>query len=242
VAVPLGSFLALGPLAAALIVTAVAYGRPGLKEWGQRVVRWRVGWQWYAVAIGIPLAVMAAIVGLNFALGAPTSALDELDPWYGFISIFLLRLVVPVFAPVGEEPGWRGFALPHLHVDRSPLEATLILAPLVAIWHVPLIFIPAEDFHPAQLISTMAVTFFYTWLFCHASGSVLLTILAHATEGTIRLSSFEFSVADETRIFWLQAAVWCTVAASLLAFDWRFWRREQEADSDAVRRIEVTPA
>jgi membrane protease YdiL (CAAX protease family) len=201
--VPLGSFLALGPMAAAFIVTAVSYGRPGLREWGSRIIRWRVGWQWYAVAAILPLAVIATVVSLNLAFGAPAASLDNLEPWHSFLLVFALRMVVPIFAPLGEEPGWRGFALPHLQTDRSPLQATLVLGLLVAIWHVPLMFIPAEKFHATMLISTVAVTFFYTWLFCHTRGSVLLTILAHAVEGTVRLGSFEFSGDDETRAFWL---------------------------------------
>jgi hypothetical protein len=88
-----------------------------------------------------------------------------------------------VFAPIGEEPGWRGCALPRLLDGRSPFSATLVLAPTVALWHVPLIFIAGEDLAPIFLLATVAVTFFYTWLFVHTGGSVLITIVAHAAEG-----------------------------------------------------------
>ena len=94
-------------------------------------------------------------------------------------------LVVPVFAPIGEEPGWRGFALPRLQAEHSPLVSTLILGIVVAVWHVPLIFLTEEHFSPIFLVATVAVTFFYTWIFNHTRGSVFMTIVAHAAEGVI---------------------------------------------------------
>jgi hypothetical protein len=66
---PFGSFLALGPLVAALIVLAITEGWAGLLDLGTRMIRWRVGWIWYAVAIGLPLGVHLLTVALNVGLG-----------------------------------------------------------------------------------------------------------------------------------------------------------------------------
>ena len=66
---PFGSFVAFAPLVAALIVIPITQGWAGLKELGLRMIRWRVRWYWYAVAIGLPLAVHLAIMGLNVAAG-----------------------------------------------------------------------------------------------------------------------------------------------------------------------------
>jgi hypothetical protein len=62
-----------GPLLAALIVIPITQGWAGLRELGSRIIRWRVGWRWYAVALGIPLAVAVAGVALSVALGASWS-------------------------------------------------------------------------------------------------------------------------------------------------------------------------
>ena len=62
-------FMAVGPLIAALIVIPIAQGWAGLRELGSRMIRWRVRWYWYAVAIGLPLAVHLLTVGLNVAPG-----------------------------------------------------------------------------------------------------------------------------------------------------------------------------
>lgn len=62
---PLGIFGVAGPLVAALIVIAITDGRAGLRELGSRMIRWRVGWRWYAVAIGLPLAVHLELAPLG---------------------------------------------------------------------------------------------------------------------------------------------------------------------------------
>ena len=131
-------FLPAGPLIAALIVIPLIQGRAGLKELGSRMIRWRVGLRWYIVAIGLPLAVLLTTLTLNVALGAGAPSLAQIAPLSSLIMVFAVRLINPLDGPMGEEPGWRGYALPGLQAGRSPLVATLSLALLVTIWHVPL--------------------------------------------------------------------------------------------------------
>jgi uncharacterized protein len=223
-AVPAGSFLPCGPLIAALIVLGVTEGRAGLADLGRRMLRWRVGSGWYTVAIVLPLAALFAAIGLNLALGAPVSALDDLDPWYLLIGLFVLRLFNPLDGAMGEEPGWRGFALPRLQAKRSPLVASLILGLIVAAWHLPLVFLPKEDLAPTFLLATVAITFMYTWIYNHTRGSVLMTIIAHAAQGTIVFSALGFTGPDESRAVILFTAVTCLVTIGLLVFDWPSWR------------------
>jgi membrane protease YdiL (CAAX protease family) len=180
------------------------------------------------------LTVVLVAITLNLRLGAPASALDELDPWYVVVLVFAVRLVNPLDGPLGEEPGWRGFALPRLQERRSPLHASLILGLLVAGWHLPLVFLPGEDLAPVLLLATVAVTFVYTWIFNHTGGSVLMTLIAHAAEGTITLGALGFVATDESRVTSLYAAAWCAVAIGLLVFDWRFWHARRAAPEPAV--------
>jgi uncharacterized protein len=176
-------FLPSGPLLAALIVIPITQGWVGLRELGSRMIRWRVRWYWYAVAIGVPLAVHLAIVGLNVAAGAgvPSLTFTSLTT---FLLVFAVRLVNPADGPLGEHPGWNGVALPGLQgAGYSPLLATMILAPLVAGWHLPTFFWEEGALQPSVLVAglvvTMAVTFWYAWLFNHTRGSILLLVIAH---------------------------------------------------------------
>jgi uncharacterized protein len=104
-------FLATGPLIAALIVIPLTQGRAGLRELGSRMIRWQVGWIWWALAIGLPLGVHLVTAGLNVAAGAgvPSLAFGSVTT---FLLMFAVRMVNPLDGPLGEEPGWRGFALP----------------------------------------------------------------------------------------------------------------------------------
>jgi uncharacterized protein len=146
----------------------------------------------------------------------------------GIIVVFAVRLIKSLDRPVGEEPGWRGFALPRLQANRSPLLATLILGLLVACWHLPLWILPQFGASRIDVLSdflaTVAVTYWYTWLFDHTGGSVLMTIVAHATEGTIQTEAFWSAGAAAARMSSLYAGVWCAVAIGLVVFDRQLWR------------------
>jgi uncharacterized protein len=225
---PLGIFGTTGPLVAAVIILAITEGRMGLRDLGSRMIRWRVGWIWYALAIGLPLTVHLLTVGLNVALGAGAPSLAQFSPLSGIILVFVVRLIDPLDGPMGEEPGWRGFAQPRLQANRSPLLATLILALLVASWHLPLWVLPQFGLSSVDILSdflaTVAVTYWYVWLFNHTGGSVLMTLVAHATEGSIQTEQLWTAGAAAGRMSLLYAFVWCVVGMSLVIFDWRFWR------------------
>ena len=238
--VPLGVFLPFGPAVAALIVLSAVDGKPGRRALRDRVLRRPTRRRWYAIAIVLPLAIALSAIWLNVAAGAPAAAVDGLDPWYLLALGFVVRLVNPLDGPLGEEPGWRGFALPRLQATRSPLRATLILSVLVAGWHVPLVFLPSEHLAPVLLLGTIAVTFIYTWLFNRTGGSVLTTLLAHAAEGTIRLATLGFVPTDATRLYTFYTAALCLVAAGLIVCDRRSWQRP--ATSAPTRATRALPS
>src|SRR4051812_43836032 len=170
-------FLSSGPLLAALIVIPITQGRAGLRALGARMLTWRLGWRWYALALGIPLVVALGAAVLNVVLGAPAPALAQLGPWYIPFFAFAVRLINPADGPLGEDPGWRGFAQPGLQAGHSPLIATLILALVVTGWHLPLALASGIDqLPPIALVATIAVTFWYAWLFNRSGGSVLMTL------------------------------------------------------------------
>jgi membrane protease YdiL (CAAX protease family) len=168
----------LGPLVAAIILTAIADGRVGLREFFSRLVRWRVGGKWYAVTFGTPILVCLIAVALTLCFVPRGSA--------AVLSIEHVRevperfLFILLFIGLGEEPGWRGFALPELQTKYSPLRASLILAPIWTLWHLPLIGneFPGPIVAPF-ILSVFGATFMLTWVFNGTKGSVLLPMLFH---------------------------------------------------------------
>jgi uncharacterized protein len=205
-----------GPFLAALVVLAVTQGKSGLGGLLRRMVRWRVGPGWYAVALLVPVAITLAATGLNVLLGAQTPSSADLGGWTGLLPAFFLILLIPGLGGVWEEPGWRGYALPRLQTGRSALFASLILGVLIAGWHLPLMVV--GQVHYSDVLSIMGAVVVFNWVFNNANGSVLIVMLMHATNNTISGSFFSpmFSGADSVRQGWLLAVVWCTAAIVVL--------------------------
>ena len=99
-----------------------------------------------------------------------------------------MHIVSPFGGPLMEEPSFRGFAQPELQTDPTRLAATAIMAVGVTGWHLPFSSCRCSS-PPDRFVTTVAVTFWYAWLFNHASGSSLLTLIAHGTEGAVETNS-----------------------------------------------------
>ena len=231
---PFGTFIAFSPLVSAIVVVLIAEGLPGLARLGRRIIRWRVNWIWYAAAIGVPLLVHAVATGLNMAAGAPAPSLDQFQPWYALFLVFGLGMVNPLEGPLGEEPGWRGFALPRLQSKWSPLASTALLGLLITAWHLPLVFMPQFDLSLPDIATTVAVTFWYAWLFNRTGGSVLLTLIAHVTEGSVNFQGLWPAGPDADRTTWTWLITWALLVVALLIFDRKSWRTAPESAIDRV--------
>jgi len=236
------NFLPIAPLASALIVAAVANGRAGLRDLGARMIRWRVPWYCYVVAVGLPLVVIFGTAGINVGLGGTPISLSTVA-WGDVALLFALRWINPLDGPLGEEPGWRGFALPRLQAIHTPLASAAILGVLAAIWHVPLV-VSGEGNAVGWIgiATTFVITFVYCWLFNRARGSVLLVMLFHIVQGTITSETFGYAGADLDRMMWLGFAAWTVVAIAVVVLDRPVWRpapADPPASREALRTAVV---
>jgi membrane protease YdiL (CAAX protease family) len=87
---------------------------------------------------------------------------------------------------LGEEPGWRGFALPYLQKKHGPLEASIILGFVWALWHAPIdvshgYVLPGFGGVIARLIWTIPVTILFTFFYNRTRASLLVAILLHTS-------------------------------------------------------------
>ncbi len=160
-----------------LLVTAIADGRSGVKTYLSRIVRWRVGIKWYAVALFTPAVLYLVGAGLNILSGAKIAANIQWPAWSDVLIGFFWPGLLGI--ALAEEPGFRGFALPRLLVGRSALAAGLILGVLHAIWHIPTFFGGEAVPILCTILIIISGSIINTWLFNHTNGSVFLAMLLH---------------------------------------------------------------
>jgi uncharacterized protein len=169
-----------GPFAAALVVSAATSGRVGLRRLGSSLLRWRVAPVWSLVSLLLLPATMLLAIVLRAAFDRTIDMLRFRDEWTTLPAHFIYLLVLG--GPLGEEPGWRGFALPRLQARYGPVLASIWLGLLAAGWHLPLWWIrPKPAPYLLFVVGAVLLTFLFTWLFNHTHGSVLYCLIFHAS-------------------------------------------------------------
>jgi len=168
------------PTISAIIVCLAFGGLAGLGALAARALR-PASVLWIAIALlGFPAAL--ALFGLGERLVAPggqpyidLGALAFHAPTLLLASITSLAIVTN--GGLGEEPGWRGFALPRLLQLMGPLPAGITLGVVWGVWHLPAFLAQgglAQSNFGLFLLSTAAMSVFMTWIYMHANGNFLV--------------------------------------------------------------------
>ncbi len=184
----LGILGSLGPAFAAVLMSHALEGSAGVGKLLRRLVQWRVSWGWWAIALyGWWLAASILAVALDLV---PASKVG-IQALFALINIpvILALLQMPLLAGIlGEELGWRGFALPRLEARFGPLAASVVLALFWTFWHAPLAVFPEwighqplHVFAGRYLLLVLPLTLIFTWYFARVGQSVLLAIVFHRT-------------------------------------------------------------
>jgi membrane protease YdiL (CAAX protease family) len=181
--VPAQALGVLGPLVAAVVLTAREGGRAGLRSLLGRIVRWRVAPVWYGVVLLAPVLLYLASMALKVILGGRPPGPGALIGALPMVLVYAAYMVV--FVAIGEEVGWRGYALPALQARYGALVSSVILGTMWALWHLPLFFNPDLFYSNLPFVLQLALqvplAILFTWVFNSTGGSVLLAILLHAT-------------------------------------------------------------
>jgi uncharacterized protein len=176
----LGTF---GPAVSAVLVSFVIGGRPVVKALLGQLKKWRVRWTWYAAA-GLVFPILLFVVAGIYKLmpGAGSLPVQPISAANLVVVAIILLLTV-----LGEEIGWRGFALPLMQQRWTALKSSLILGTIHAIWHLPfwIVLGELEAFGPGywllSWIWVMALTAYITWLMNNTGNSLLIAVLFHGS-------------------------------------------------------------
>ena len=209
-----------GPSVAGLLLTGLVSGRAGLRELLCRLVSWRVGARWYAIAL-LPAPLLSA--GVLFALSLTAPIFTATDK-----TTILLAGIAAGLTTVLEEVGWTGFAVPRLRRQHGVFVTGLIVGVLWGTWHLlqglwisrtysgalPLAFyIPLSFFGAVAQLTAYRVLM--VWVYDH-TGSLFVSTVMHAslTASTVFIFSPDATGAAFLIYGWtLAAALWVMVAA-----------------------------
>ena len=215
-----------GPCVAGILLTALIDGREGLREFRSRLLSWRVGVRWYAVALLIaPLSVIATLLVLSLT-----------SPVFlpGFIttsdkaSLLVTGLVAGLVTGFLEELGWTGFAVPRLTSRYGVLTTGVFVGILWGAWHflsnylgstTPAGGLPLTIFLPVLLFSFLPpYRVLMVWVY-DRTRSLLVAILMHASLVMFWLASMPLAIAGAPQVTWYlmwAAALWVIVLAVVL--------------------------
>jgi len=185
---------AWAPTIASVLLTWLADGKDGVRQFLSRVLRWRVGFQWYLVVLfGIAVIAFAA-QGLNIWLfdGAPiTFNLPAGVPEDGLLVALPIIFFVNIFfgGPLAEDIGWRGYALPKLREKMNAFTASLLIGIVWVLWHLPFFWIAEGNSAVGGIpllwfaLLTTAWSVLFAWVYVNTE-SILMPVLFHAAVNT----------------------------------------------------------
>ncbi len=161
-----------------LVLIAYLQGISGLKTLGQRLLKWRMPWKWWMLAL-LPmflylLATVVAGATSSFTLSAQNISTGLFSLEAGLVVTFFLR------GPMGEELGLRGFALPRLQQRMSAFKASVVIGALWALWHLPVLIDRNIASIIIFLLLAFTLSFLFTLLFNGSAGSLLPGLVFHS--------------------------------------------------------------
>lgn len=183
---PLNALAVWSPAIAAVIALLVAREKGGIDRLFAKLKRWDASPGWYLAALLYPAAIWCTAFGIDRLMGrsypATFLAFAHLfKPEQSYMVVVALVFVLP--NTLGEELGWRGFALPELLRVRGPLTASLVLGILWAVWHLPMWLMYGKTGLPlaASVVWTVAIAVIFTRIYIGSGNRLPLAWLFHAS-------------------------------------------------------------
>jgi membrane protease YdiL (CAAX protease family) len=215
----------VGPSAAGLLLTGLVEGRAGFRDLLSRLLRWRVGARWYAVALlTAPLLAMGVLLVLSLFSPEFLPALFTADDWP---SLLLSGIAAGIAVGLFEELGWTGFAVPWMRLRYGVLATGIIVGLLWGAWHF-LPFWESDTFSRALPLALLLARLFawlppyrvlMVWVYDHTE-SLLVVILMHASLVFSTLALPSMALTGVPLLTWLlvwAAVLWGVVGAVVVA-------------------------
>ena len=178
------------PSLVGILLTHLTSDNADRNDFWKRVVSFKlIGLRWFAVIIGLfPFLLVLGLLADNLFGGAlpPLRGAAQTLTRPAALMLFIGANIIG--GPLGEELGWRGFALDRLQNKWNALVASLILGIIWAAWHFPLFFIQGTPqqgmgfgtflfwLWSLQVVSLSVLT---TWVYNNTHRSILSAVFMH---------------------------------------------------------------
>lgn len=183
---PLNALAVWAPALAAVLTLLVSREKGGVDRLFSQLKMWRADLCWYLTALLYPAAVWFLAFGVDRLLGKsyPVNLFTigrMFRPEQAYMVVVALVFVLP--NTLGEELGWRGFALPELLKRSGPLASSLTLGVFWAVWHLPMWLMYGKAGLPlaASFFWTVAIAFVFTWIYRGSGNRLTLAWLFHSS-------------------------------------------------------------
>lgn len=208
-----------GPSVAAVLVIVTRRGRTGLRSELAQQWKWRLPFILWALILFGPAVIVLTAVAIAQALGAPAGQWN--DPGQLFLILPVFVYVVILGGPLGEEFGWRGFALPRLEQRIHPTAAVVLLGLMWGLWHLPLFWIEGtvqQQMPLGAFLAQITVTsVIYGWLWNETRSLPAVVAIHAATNTTVGLLPVLPDAAGSLIPLWTAISI-AAVIALLLVF------------------------
>lgn len=199
------------PFIAGILMTYLAYGKPGLYELFARMKKYQVAGHWYLPLLIFPTLLILVAMLLSVFVD------PEMAPVFSIMGVFAGPL-----AGVLEETGWTGFAYPKMSKKASALSAALYLGIIHGIWHFLVWYLSQSGdlgvywwpYFFGFCLHIVALRVLIVWVF-ESTGSLLLAMLMHASSTGFFAILISTTIAPVNWVIYynVYGVVLCIVAA-----------------------------
>jgi membrane protease YdiL (CAAX protease family) len=220
--------MVFGPLLGGAMLTARRSGPGGVRQLFSGVLRWRIGWRYWALAVVVMPLMTVTVAAATGTLASPaegwlTTATDYL------VATFLVGTLV---INLWEETAWQGLVQRHLTGRFGLGRGALLTAVPFAVIHLPLGFVGGATLREALVASILVLVMAPPFRYLlgrtdHATGGSLLAV------GVLHASFNASGSLDVLVGGWQHIVGVAVVAAAALLMDTRRRTTPQRMPIDA---------